>query len=44
MENTKHNTPPLKLNFNVKDVHDKIIDFIHLFFSDKEDSPALVGI
>lgn len=43
MENTKHNVPPLKLDFNVKEVHDKIIDFIHMFFSDKE-GPAVVGI
>jgi len=43
MENTKHNVPPLKLNLNVKEVHDKIIDFIRMFFSDKE-GPAIVGI
>lgn len=36
MENTKY-------TFNVKDVHDKIIDFIHMFFSDKK-GPALIGI
>ena len=43
MENTKHNVPPLKLDFNVKEVHDKIVDFIRMFFSDKE-GPAVVGI